>query len=406
MFFSNILKNIFGFIREIILAYIFGSSLIFAFYILLKTAVDFLSQFTFGNALEANLLPKLSSHFIKYRNVSYNNLFVFTRKVSIYIFVISLIIQICIILQLKSSYTYILLLVSIILSFLMSMNFFNSVFLTVLKSEGKFKKYSISTAISLFYSIVFLYPLAIIINVLGVAVSRLIGVLFLTMRYVQPILKRKISNEINISRKDFSISVLLLANLPSMILLLSRFISGTDGDNNIAYFNYAIVFLNVVFTAIILNINSLMLRKMSISKNLNWFFYSVLFGFLCGISIFLFAQNYSILFIELIYFRGAFTYDDIFKTAVYFKNMSGAIVILILSSIISQPYFTLDFSIRKKFSKNILFGILFSFIIILLILFLNDWTAFKRSLIILYFMSFINLIFSVYSFIKYYNNEG
>ena len=141
MFFSNILKNIFGFIREIILAYIFGSSLIFSFYILLKTAVDFLSQFTFGNALEANLLPKLSSHFIKYRNVSYNNLFVFTRKVSIYIFVISLIIQICIILQLKSSYTYILLLVSIILSFLIFCRVSKEVFSANLKIASELKSF-------------------------------------------------------------------------------------------------------------------------------------------------------------------------------------------------------------------------------------------------------------------------
>ena len=41
LFFSNILQKIFGVIREPIIAYFFGSSLIFAHYLLLKTAADF-----------------------------------------------------------------------------------------------------------------------------------------------------------------------------------------------------------------------------------------------------------------------------------------------------------------------------------------------------------------------------
>ena len=66
LFFSNIIQKIFGLIREPIIAYFFGSSLIYANYLLLKTGADFFSQFTVGNALRANLLPKLTKIYDKY----------------------------------------------------------------------------------------------------------------------------------------------------------------------------------------------------------------------------------------------------------------------------------------------------------------------------------------------------
>ena len=60
MFTSNLFKKIFGFLREMILAYFFGSSIVYANFLLLRTVTDFFSQFTFGNALQANLLPKFT----------------------------------------------------------------------------------------------------------------------------------------------------------------------------------------------------------------------------------------------------------------------------------------------------------------------------------------------------------
>ena len=58
MFLSSIVKKGLGFLREIILAFFFGSSIMYANYLLLKTVTDFFSQLTFGNALQANLMPK------------------------------------------------------------------------------------------------------------------------------------------------------------------------------------------------------------------------------------------------------------------------------------------------------------------------------------------------------------
>ena len=70
MFFSNIIKKVFGFVREIVLAFFFGSSLAYANFLLLKTAADLFSQLTQGSALQASLLPKFSNIYSKKEKVS------------------------------------------------------------------------------------------------------------------------------------------------------------------------------------------------------------------------------------------------------------------------------------------------------------------------------------------------
>ena len=406
MFFSNIVIKGFGFLREIILAYFFGTSLLYSFYILLRTVADFLSQFTFGNALQSNILPKITKHFQKHDNVSYNKLFAFTKHSFFHIFIVSQIIQFIIIWTLDSEYTFQLVIISLLLSFLIILNFFNSIFMTVLQAEGRFKDYSIGSTLNLFTSTVVLYPLALCFNIIGIVISRIIGVLVLTKQYIVPILQREKSNEVEISIKDFSLSVLLLGNFPSIILLTSRFVAGTDGDNNIAYFNYAVVFLNVVLTAVISNINTLMLRKLSINKEVKWLFYSLLIALGCGSLLFVFAYNFSESFIQFVYYRGAFTTADVLQTASYFKQMSMAIILLLISSVLSQPYFTLDMIVRKKYSNYLSFSILLSFASILVLFCFNDWDARDRSLIILYLMSGISLILSLFTCIKYFKHES
>ena len=406
MFFSNIVIKGFGFLREVILAYLFGTSLLYSFYILLRTAADFLSQFTFGNALQSNILPKLSKHFEQHKEVSYNKLFSFTKRSFFYIFIISQIIQLIIIWNLDSEYTLQLIGISLLLSFLIVFNFFNSIFMIVLQAEARFKDYSLGSTLNLFVSTLLLYPLAFFFDIIGVVISRIIGVLTLTGQYITPILQRERSNEVEISIKDFSLSVLLLGNFPSIILLASRFIAGTDGDNNIAYFNYAVVLLNVVLTTVITNINTLMLRKLSIKKEIKWLFYSLSIALGFGSLLYVFAHNFSISFIELIYHRGKFTTADVLQTASYFKQMSLAIIILLISSVLNQPYFTLKMIVRNQYSKYLSFTILLSFGLILLLFYFNDWDARNRSLIILYLMSGVSFVISIFTCMKYFKHES
>ena len=406
LFFSNIFIKIFGFFRELILAYFFGSSIIFAYYILLKTVADFLSQFTFGNALQANLLPKLSQHFNSHNNPSYNNLFNFTIKLLLILFIISQFIQLIIILMLESEYTLQLILLSFLLSILVVGNFFNSIFFTVLQAEGKFKTYSIANTFNLFVSTLFLYPLILVSNIFGAAISRILGVIFITKKYIQPIILRERGQEVKINYNDFSFSILLLGNLSTIIILISRFISGSDGSNNITFFNYAAVILSVFLTSIVSNINTLMLRNISVEKNLRWFYYSLFITISICLFLFFITYNYSEPLIKFIYQRGEFTIVDSLKTAYYFKNMTLAIIILLLSTVICQPYFTLDKKITNKHSFNLTSVIILSFIIVISITYIYNWEIIYKSLFSLYAMSIVYFIFSIYSIITYIKHEN
>ena len=89
MFISNIIKKSFGFVREIILAYFFGSSMVYANFLLLKTAADLFSELTQGSALQASLLSNFSSLYTKGHKVSLSNILVFSKYLAWYIFLVS-----------------------------------------------------------------------------------------------------------------------------------------------------------------------------------------------------------------------------------------------------------------------------------------------------------------------------
>ena len=133
LFFSNILQKIFGLVREPVVAFFFGSSLLYANYLLLRTIADFFSQFTVGNALKANLVPKFTKVFEKYKNVSFKKILFFSKKTMIVLFVLSQIIQFVIIWYLDSDYTVLLVIVSILLSISICFNFLNTIYLTIMK---------------------------------------------------------------------------------------------------------------------------------------------------------------------------------------------------------------------------------------------------------------------------------
>ena len=167
LFTSNIFKKILGFFRELILAFIFGSSIIYANYLLLKSITDFLSQFTFGNALQANLLPKFSRLFNKHKVLDLKGVNHFSKKTAFLIFIISLIIQLLVVFFLIKNSYFLFITTSLILSFILSINFYNSIFLTILQAKGEFRKFSIATSLNVFIATFFVYPLSFLFSVIG-----------------------------------------------------------------------------------------------------------------------------------------------------------------------------------------------------------------------------------------------
>ena len=299
LFFSNILQKIFGLVREPVVAFFFGSSLLYANYLLLRTIADFFSQFTVGNALKANLLPKFTKFYEKYKDVSFKKILFFSKKTMIVLFVLSQILQFVIIWYLDSDYTVLLVIVSVLLSISICFNFLNTIYLTIMQAEAKFYSYSLATTLNSFFVAVFIYPLTLFFNVFGLVISRLIGILSLTITYIIPMNKKTDGYEIPISRRDLNIPTLILGNFANIIIISSRLVSGSDGGISITYYTYSVFILNAMLTAIIGNISTLLLRKISIRKNSIFMFYSLLISVFVGVSLVFCLEFYGFELIKL-----------------------------------------------------------------------------------------------------------
>mgnify|MGYP001327352905 FL=1 len=263
LFCSNLVKKGFGFIREIILASIFGSSILYANFLLLKTVSELFSDLTQGSAMQASLLSKFSKLYSFNNDVSLDNIFHFSKKMILGLFFLSQLIQIPIVFYMDPEHFWVFILLSIFLGLVLSMNFYNAIFLVIMQGKGQFKKHSISTTLDIFISTFILYPFSILFGVIGIVLSRLAGLLSLFYLYLYPMSSEKDGQAVKFGLKDFNISILFLGNFANIIMLLSRFTAGLDDGNNITFFNYSIVLLNVLLTAVILNLNTIVLRKLS-----------------------------------------------------------------------------------------------------------------------------------------------
>ena len=405
LFTSNLFKKFLGFCRELILAYVFGSSLIYASYLILKTLTDFLSQFTFGNALQANLLPKFSELFKKYKTLNLNEVYIYSKKVSIFLFLSSLLLQFLLIFVVVKKYYVTLIFTSIILSIILSTNFINSLFLTIIQANGNFKKFSIATTFNIFVATLLIYPLSYLLNIFGIVLSRLFGVFALTVKYIKPMLKDNNGYVAKISYKDLNFSVIVLANISLFILLTARFIIGLNGANEITYFNYAFVLLNIVLTAFVFNINSILLRKISLNRNTKFLIYSLLVSIPLSLMLYFIISNYNIQIVEFIYKRGMFNSNDVLETSFFLQSLLPCYIMLIFTSILFQPFFSMGIDKISKYSFN--FSIILFSILLILILYIlnNDLSSTDACLLFVNVMSFSALMLSLSSYMIFKKDE-
>ena len=136
LFCSNLVKKGFGFIREIILASIFGSSILYANFLLLKTVSELFSDLTQGSAMQASLLSKFSKLYSNNNDVSLANIFNFSKNMMLCLFFLSQLIQIPIIFYIDPEHFWIFILLSILLGLVLSMNFYNAIFLVIMQGKG------------------------------------------------------------------------------------------------------------------------------------------------------------------------------------------------------------------------------------------------------------------------------
>jgi putative peptidoglycan lipid II flippase len=406
MFCSNILKKVFGFVREIILAYFFGSSILYANYLLLKTVSDFLSQLTLGNALQANLMPKFTKLYAKSDLVDLSEVFIFSKGFVWKLFLFSQVVQLPIIWYISPDNLYLYISLSIFLGAVMSANFFNSIFLTILQSKGDFKKHSIATTLGLFVSTLVLYPFILLFNVIGVVFSRLFGILTLTIKYVKPLLAEREGLKATLTYSDFNLSVMILGNFANIIMLLGRFVAGADGGNEIAFFTYSVVLLNVLLTTVIINVNTIVLKIVSVKKELKIILFSSFIAVVLGTILILVVNSFSIEIVGFIFERGAFVSDDTLQTASYLKSLSWSFILIFVASTLFQPYFTLPQVYLKEKSKYLARPFILSVVLLSTYFYFNDESIKSNSLLMIQGLSCVSFVLSAFAFKNYYRYEN
>jgi peptidoglycan biosynthesis protein MviN/MurJ (putative lipid II flippase) len=402
MFCANIIKKGFGFVREIILASIFGSSVLYANFLLLKTVSELFSDLTQGSAMQASLLSKFSKLYSSNDEISLVNIFKFSQKIMLGLFILSQLIQIPIILYINPEYFWTFIFLSLLLGIILSINFYNAIFLVIMQGKGQFKKHSIATTMDMFISTLILYPLSLLFGVIGIAISRLLGLLSLFYIYLFPMFREQKGKDVEFGIKDFNISLLLLGNFANIIMLLSRFVAGLDDGNNITFFNYSVVLLNVLLTAVVLNLNTIVLRRLSIKKDIRLVLFSGFTALILGLGLVFVINTFGFEIIQFIFQRGAFTLEDTLATLAYAKDLSYCFVLIFLASALFQPFFSLPQEYLNLSSKNIALIFLISIGLIIAYFQFSPSSAKSQSLIMMYSLSALYFILSLYSYVKYY----
>ena len=401
LFFSNIFQKALGLIRELVIAFFLGSSILYANFLLLRVVADFFSQITAGNALKANLLPKFTKLYGKYEEISLTEVFVFSKKTSIYLFLISQHIQTAVIFYLDLQDSFLFFGASLVLSFSICFNFINTIFLTIIQARGMFLRYSYATVTNSSVFTLLVYPLISVASVVGLAVSRLLGILSMSMAFVKPMQNENTGIEVKLERSDFNFPTLVLGNFANIIIISSRLVAGADGSNSIAFFMYAVIILNALLTSVISNISTILLRKISINKNTRLMLYSLSISLFVGLIMVISLYFFSYDIIKFVYLRGAFNLSDVQQTSAYLYDISFAFVLLFMATILFQPFFSLKIDESKKERRNI--ALLFIGTICAGFLFTSISTLDVKTeaVMIIYSSSIMSVILSVYSYYCY-----
>ena len=149
----------------------------------------------------------------KGEEVSLHNIIGFSKKAMIQLFIISQLIQFILILYINPENFLLFLLISFFLSVVISFTFFSSIFLNLIQAKGNFKKHSYATTSDMFMSTLFLYPLISVFGVLGVVISRIMGLFSLFFFYLKDQLYELKGNKVKFGLEDFNFHIMIIGNL-------------------------------------------------------------------------------------------------------------------------------------------------------------------------------------------------
>ena len=168
---------------------------------------------------------------------------------------------------------------------------------------------------------------------------------------------------------------------------------------------YPLLFLNVFLTAVIMNINTLVLKIISVKRDYKIILISTLISTLVG-GLFIFLISlFSFEIVSFVFERGAFSSDDTLLTSSYINDICWSFLFMFIASALFQPYFTLPQSYLNKKSKFLARPFLFAIILLFIYFYFNSHGVRFNSLVMIYTLSFISFILSIIAFVKYYRYE-
>ena len=196
-----------------------------------------------------------------------------------------------------------------------------------------------------------------------------------------------------------------LGNFANIIIISSRFISGSDGSNGITFFMYAVVILNTLLTAVVGNISTILLRKISINKNNNLMFFSLLVSVVIGVLMVGILHFFSYDIVEIMYLRGAFNLNDVKETASYLYSLSFSFVLLFIATILFQPFLSLSINKTKNIRNKITLTFLISILIFSCLALFLQFEVIEKTLLVMYGSSITVVILATYSYLRYLKYE-
>ncbi|MDA0765004.1 MAG: hypothetical protein O3A39_11265, partial [Proteobacteria bacterium] len=149
-------------------------------------------------------------------------------------------------------------------------------------------------------------------------------------------------------------------------------------------------------------LNTIVLRRLSIKKDIRLVVFSGVIALILGLGLVFVVNTYGFEIIQFIFQRGAFTLEDTLATLAYAKDLSYSFVLIFLASALFQPFFSLDQKIISKDSKVMALLLLATILILLFYFIAAPASSRVNSIIMLYTLSIISILLSLFSLVKYF----
>lgn len=370
---SSILVKLLGVARESVAAYYIGTTIEFAYFNLLRTAMELvLSVFVGVQLLEGIIIPQYTPIYRKYPHLSFLPLMDSSKKLSFICFGVMFFLLSGITLSGNFTLTINHCLFIIGISLWISLSAYNSVYFIIQKVIGNFKKYS--QQLFILYLLFFLIQVILIpfLGITSILLSSIVSILISNQLLKVNI---KISSDTNdkvpsLQWKLFNLPSLLAINHPILIGFIGKLLIGLNESPDINYYHYAFMLVYSFMTAIVYNLSSITLYQASQSSILNSlkkpFILMCCFIISMNIVLYFFGE----LIVRLLFERGKFTSIDTNNTYLFILKMLVPFSLLSLSQLFLQPILNKRELSRKVcviISSLLIISILSSIIYLLII---------------------------------------